>query len=129
MVGVMSDSTKTFRLSQLGVDPTSANAGGCGCGCSGHGDAQAEVVEATDATEAAAATEVTAAPQEYAVNGMTCGHCANAVTQELSALQGVESVTVDLVAGGTSTVHVIGRSLSTDEVAAALDEAGDYTLA
>jgi copper chaperone len=65
----------------------------------------------------------------YSVQGMTCGHCASAVSQEVSALDGVRSVDVDLVAGGVSTVRVVSEAPLTDEaVAAALDEAGDYTL-
>ena len=67
--------------------------------------------------------------QTYAVTGMTCGHCAHAVTTELSALDGVGDVHVDLDAGGTSTVTVTSAApLSRDAVAAALDEAGDYRL-
>jgi copper chaperone CopZ len=65
----------------------------------------------------------------YDVQGMTCGHCASAVSDEISALEGVRSVNVDLVAGGVSTVRVTSDApLTDDAVAAALDEAGDYTL-
>lgn len=68
--------------------------------------------------------------QVLKVTGMTCGHCAHAVTQELSALPGVTSVEVDLVPEGTSTVTVeAGSDLTTEQVSAALAEAGDYTLA
>ena len=68
--------------------------------------------------------------QNFDVVGLTCGHCASAVTEELSALDGVSGVTVDLVAGGTSAVSVeTSRELTPAEVAAALDEAGDYSLA
>jgi len=68
--------------------------------------------------------------QNFDVVGLTCGHCASAVTEELSALAGVSDVTVDLVAGGTSAVTVqSSRELTPAEVAAALDEAGDYSLA
>jgi copper chaperone CopZ len=68
--------------------------------------------------------------QTYSVTGMTCGHCAGAVTDELKELDGVTAVDVDLVAGGTSTVTVTSESaLDTADVAAALDEAGDYRLA
>ena len=68
--------------------------------------------------------------QNFDVVGLTCGHCASAVTEELSALDGVSAVTVDLVAGGTSAVTVeASRELTPAEVAAALDEAGDYSLA
>ena len=67
--------------------------------------------------------------QNFDVVGLTCGHCASAVTEELSALDGVSDVTVDLVAGGTSAVTVqASRELTPAEVTAALDEAGDYSL-
>ena len=66
----------------------------------------------------------------YKVTGMTCDHCANAVTQELRDLDGVSGVQVDLVPGGTSTVTVTSATeLSERDVAAALDEAGDYRFA
>ena len=68
--------------------------------------------------------------QRFDVVGMTCGHCANAVTEELQALDGVHDVLVDLVAGGTSAVSVqADRELTPAEVSAALDEAGSYSLA
>lgn len=68
--------------------------------------------------------------QNFDVTGLTCGHCVGAVTEELTALDGVRDVQVTLVAGGTSTVTVeADRALSTDEVSAALDEAGAYALA
>ena len=68
--------------------------------------------------------------QTFAVTGMTCEHCVHAVETELGALPGVTAVAVDLAAGGTSTVRVAAAGALTDEqVAAALDEAGDYRLA
>ena len=66
----------------------------------------------------------------YRVDGMTCAHCVSAVTSELTALDGVQDVSVDLAAGGTSTVSVTSTApLSDHQVAGALDEAGDYRLA
>ena len=44
--------------------------------------------------------------QTYPVIGMTCDHCVAAVTEELTALEGVTDVSVDLVEGGTSPVTV-----------------------
>ena len=68
--------------------------------------------------------------QSYSVTGMTCGHCVSAVTSELKTLDGVSDVDVDLVAGGNSTVTVTSsQPLADSQVAAALDEAGDYGLA
>lgn len=67
--------------------------------------------------------------QSYAVTGLTCGHCVHAVSSEISALAGVTDVEVDLDAGGTSTVRVTTEApLSDEQIAAALDEAGDYHL-
>lgn len=61
----------------------------------------------------------------YGVAGMTCGHCVGAVTSELGAVDGVRSVAVDLVAGGTSVVTVTSAApLADAAVAAAVDEAG-----
>lgn len=66
----------------------------------------------------------------YAVNGMTCGHCVGAVTEELTALPGVTDVTIDLASEGPSPVTVTSEAaLSDSDIAAALDEAGDYRLA
>ncbi len=63
------------------------------------------------------------------VSGMTCGHCVMSVTEELSELDGVESVDVDLVAGGVSPVVVTAaRELTPEEIAAAVEEAG-YSVA
>ena len=62
----------------------------------------------------------------YQVEGMTCGHCATSVTEEITALDGVTDVHVDLVAGGLSTVTVTGTAAPAD-VRAAVEEAG-YTL-
>jgi copper chaperone len=65
----------------------------------------------------------------YAVTGMSCEHCVNAVTTELSGLTGVSAVTVDLVPGGNSRVTVISAGpLPAGAVAAALDEAGGYQI-
>ena len=66
--------------------------------------------------------------ETYAVTGMTCGHCVSAVTDEVGALPGVESVTVDLVAGGESAVTVTSAAgVDVEAVRAAVDEAG-YVL-
>ena len=61
----------------------------------------------------------------FSVTGMTCDHCRRAVTQEISAVDGVESVDVDL-ASGTVTVST-ARPVDRADIAAAVDEAG-YAL-
>jgi copper chaperone CopZ len=61
----------------------------------------------------------------YDVQGMTCGHCVNAVTEELQDVAGVTAVDVDLQAGGTSKVTVTSDApLDAEAVRAAVDEAG-----
>jgi len=66
----------------------------------------------------------------YKVTGMTCEHCVNAVTSELTSLDGVSAVTVDLVPDGVSQVTVTsGSPLPDTAVTEALDEAGGYLLA
>ena len=59
---------------------------------------------------------------DYAVRGMTCGHCATAVTEEVSKIAGVTGVQVD-VAAGRVTVES-DQPVTADAVAAAVDEAG-----
>ena len=61
----------------------------------------------------------------YSVPGMSCGHCRAAITAEVSAVDGVESVDVDL-ASGTVTVTTAGP-VDRADIAAAVDEAG-YAL-
>ena len=128
----MTDDT-TQLLPPIGArpepDPATPPSGGGGCGCGGCGCANA--AESVPAEQSASANTAPGARhnQVYSVIGMTCGHCASAVTAEMTALPGVEDVRVDLVAGGTSTVTVIStRPLTDDVVAAALEEAGDYRL-
>ena len=67
--------------------------------------------------------------QTFRATGLTCGHCAQAVTDELTVLDGVDGVEIEVVSGGESVVRIEAqRPLATDEVVAALAEAGDYTL-
>src|SRR5271166_3155259 len=81
----------------------------------------------TRLTMTTGATAMTTAT--YHVTGMTCEHCAKAVTAELRALGGVSEVTVDLVPGGASAVTVVSAvPITIETVEAALDEAGDYQL-
>jgi copper chaperone len=58
----------------------------------------------------------------YTVTGMTCGHCVNAVTSELSGIDGVTDVHVDLDTGRATVTSA--APLDRDTVAAAVDEAG-----
>ncbi len=62
----------------------------------------------------------------FSVTGMTCGHCVQAVTDEITSLDGVEKVDVDLSSGSVTVVSA--EALAETSVAAAVDEAG-YALA
>lgn len=57
----------------------------------------------------------------FLVPGMTCGHCVNAVSTEVSSVPGVETVEVDLE---TKTVVVSGARIDPNDLIAAVDEAG-----
>lgn len=77
----------------------------------------------TNAAEATTATAVAdATTTVYAVTGMTCGHCKTAITNSVSALDGVISVDVD-VAGGLVTVTT-GGAPDDAAITAAVDDAG-----
>ncbi|MCV7080354.1 heavy-metal-associated domain-containing protein [Mycolicibacterium insubricum] len=51
----------------------------------------------------------------YQVRGMTCGHCAGAVTAELEKLGGVTAVAVEVVPQGDSPVTVTSTAALTDD--------------
>ena len=57
----------------------------------------------------------------YRVDGMTCGHCTVAVTDEVTKVAGVAAVDVDL---DTKLVRVSGNDVDEAAVVAAIDEAG-----
>ena len=57
----------------------------------------------------------------YLAPGMTCDHCKIAVTGEVSKVDGVSGVEVDLDA---KLVHVHGADVDPAAVVAAIDEAG-----
>ena len=62
----------------------------------------------------------------YLADGMTCDHCAVAVTAEVAQVAGVRSVDVDLA---TKLVRVQGSAIDGDAVIAAIDEAGYEAVA
>jgi copper chaperone len=66
------------------------------------------------------------ATSTYTVTGMTCGHCVNAVTEEVTALPGVTAVDVELASGRLTVTS--DTPVDDDAVRAAVDEAG-YELA
>jgi copper chaperone len=59
--------------------------------------------------------------RQYVVTGMTCGHCVASVREEVSEVEGVQDVDVDLESGRLS---VSGQAFSDEAVKAAVEEAG-----
>ncbi len=57
----------------------------------------------------------------YNVTGMSCQHCVNAITEEVTKVDDVDTVVVDLDNG---TVSVTGVELDDASLKAAIDEAG-----
>ena len=74
----------------------------------------------------ASADNTSSDEREYAVKGMTCGHCVVAVTEEVEQVPGVTGVEVDLQAG---RVVVRGEGFSDEAVRTAVDEAGYEVVA
>lgn len=94
---------------------------GCSC-CSPAGAAQ-EYARAT----ANAASPAAASRAEYALEGLTCGHCVQTVERAVAGVSGVETATVRLVAGGTSRLTITG-SAQPEDLAEAVRSSG-YVLA
>jgi copper chaperone len=57
----------------------------------------------------------------YSVPGVSCEHCRAAITNEVTAVSGVQSVEVDLM---RKLVSVRGQDVDGAQVRAAIDEAG-----
>ena len=57
----------------------------------------------------------------YAVPDLSCSHCVDAVTRELSGVAGVDRVEVDLA---TKKVAVHGSGLDDERLRAAIEDAG-----
>jgi len=62
----------------------------------------------------------------YTVTGMTCEHCVRSITEELSEIDGVTAVAVDLPTGAVTVTS--NRSVDDADVRSAVAEAG-YQLA
>lgn len=57
----------------------------------------------------------------YNVPEISCGHCVESITREVSIVHGVQEIQVDLT-GKTVAVH--GEDLDDNAIRAAIDEAG-----
>jgi len=63
--------------------------------------------------------------KSYTVVGMTCDHCVLSVREEISEVDGIEAVEVDL---GSGRLHVRGEHVSDAAVSDAVADAG-YEIA
>jgi copper chaperone CopZ len=63
---------------------------------------------------------------EYVVSGMHCHHCVSSVTEEVSAVNGVTGVKVDLDSG--QLIVISDTDIPFERIETAVDEAG-YSLA
>ncbi len=59
---------------------------------------------------------------EFHVTGMTCRHCALTVSEEVSGIEGVRSVDIELTTGAVTVVAT--REIKREEVGAALSHVG-----
>lgn len=62
----------------------------------------------------------------YTVTGMTCGHCVSSVTEELTKIDGVRAVDIDLATGAVTVTS--DSPVDEGQVREAVDEAG-YEIA
>ncbi|MEV7549440.1 heavy-metal-associated domain-containing protein [Amycolatopsis thailandensis] len=58
----------------------------------------------------------------YTVKGMSCGHCASSVTEEVGGIAGVSAVNVDVASGKVTVTS--DTALDVQIVDAAVTEAG-----
>jgi copper chaperone len=65
--------------------------------------------------------EMTTEQITYSVPGISCEHCRTAISNEVGAVAGVETVEVDL---DRKLVAVLGHALVDGQLRAAIDEAG-----
>ena len=111
-------STNSSTVSSTVLLPVSEKSSS-GCSCCAPQEAAAPAAPVTS-------DEVSAA---FPVLGLTCGSCASRVSGAVGKIAGVRDTRVDLVAGGTSTLHVTSAApLDAGLVASAINDAG-YQLA
>jgi copper chaperone len=58
----------------------------------------------------------------YNVTGVTCGHCVASVTEEITKIDGVTAVAVDLPTGAVTVTS--DRPVDDSQIRAAVEEAG-----
>ncbi|MDT7726397.1 MAG: hypothetical protein QOI21_2973 [Actinomycetota bacterium] len=58
----------------------------------------------------------------YTVRGMSCGHCASTITEQMTTLEGVQQVDVDVASGAVTVTSQ--ASLPQEQVSAVVSAAG-----
>ena len=108
-------STNSSTVSSTVLLPVSEKSSS-GCSCCAPQEAAAPAAPVTS-------DEVSAA---FPVLGLTCGSCASRVSGAVGKITGVNEARVDLVAGGTSTLHVTSATpRDAGLVASTISDAGD----
>lgn len=82
----------------------------------------ANAPQSPGAPDASPATDQTPVTTTFLISGMTCGHCEQAVTEEVSQLDGVASVSASSATGRATVTSA--APLDDAAVRAAVDEAG-----
>lgn len=118
MCGTSTPSTTSSTASSTVLLPvTEKSSSGCSCCAPQKTAAPAAPITSNDVSAA------------FPVLGLTCGSCASRVSGAVGKIAGVRDARVDLVAGGTSTLHVTSATpLDAGLVASAISDAG-YQLA
>ena len=100
----------------------------CDCGCQEGKPCTCGDKASSGSAAPSAASGVIGGGQvaQYTVSGMTCSHCVNAVTEEVSAIPGVTDVQVDLESGSLKVAS--DAPVDFDRIVEAVAEAGDYTV-
>jgi copper chaperone len=102
-------------ISPLTSLPLHNESAGCSC-CSPQQEAAVEPAPSSNAGQQ---------ETRFQVAGMTCGHCVSGVSAELSRLEGISAVHIDLVPDGLSTVTVYSETgFSIQALQQAVSEAG-----
>lgn len=67
--------------------------------------------------------------QIWKASGLTCDHCAKSVTKYLLLIDGMASVSVEVMPNAVSSIQTVGtRDFLPEEISRALAQAGKYAL-
>jgi copper chaperone len=130
VVGAAAEPDPALRAEAIDVKVKEARMRSAACCASGNPTHHHTVGLVTPRPSADKEPAMSAVSTTVNVSGMTCGHCVSSVSEELEALAGVETVDVDLNAGGVSTVTITSaEELSSAEIGEAVAEAGYLVVA